>query len=210
MAIETLQTLSYSDGSKGWPSFYTYYPDYMIGMNSFFYSFKGGNLYRHNTNTLRNNYYGVQGSSSITGVFNPKPTLDIKLFKTMSLESDASWTATNIKTDLNSGSMLNTYFEQKEGEWYSYIRSKYQNAKKYHNNFDYILLNKIASPCEEKSIYNILEEIDRETILGKNLVLYEKYQRFFGDDGLSSNIIIPSIDYQLQKTIRELVIINNS
>ena len=46
MAIETLQTLSYSDGSKGWPSFYTYYPDYMIGMNSFFYSFKGGNLYQ--------------------------------------------------------------------------------------------------------------------------------------------------------------------
>jgi hypothetical protein len=41
----------------------------------------------------------------------------------------------------------------------SYIRSKYQNAKKYHNNFDYDLLNKIASPCEEKSIYNILEEI---------------------------------------------------
>jgi hypothetical protein len=91
----------------------------------------------------------------------------------------------------------------------SYIRSKYQNAKKYHNNFDYSLLNKIASPCEEKSIYNILEEIDKENILGKNLVLYEKYQRIFGDDGLSSNIIIPSIDYQLQKTIRELVIVNS-
>ena len=79
MAIETLQTLSYNNDSKGWPSFYTYYPDYMIGMNSFFYSFKGGNLFRHNTNTLRNNYYGVQGESSITSVFNPKPTLDIKL-----------------------------------------------------------------------------------------------------------------------------------
>ena len=124
MAIETLQTLSYSDGSKGWPSFYTYYPDYMIGMNSFFYSFKGGNLYRHNTNTLRNNYYGVQGSSSITSVFNPKPTLDIKLFKTLSLESDDSWTVTDLNTDLNSGSMASAYFEKKEGEWFTYIRSK--------------------------------------------------------------------------------------
>ena len=53
----------------------------------------------------------------------------------------------------------------------SYIRSKYQNAKKYHNNFDYSLLNKIASPCEEKSIYNILDEIDKETILGKNFCI---------------------------------------
>ena len=72
MAIETLQTLSYSTGAKGWPSFYTYYPDYMIGMNSFFYSFKNGNLYRHNTNETRNNYYGVQGVSTIESVFNPE------------------------------------------------------------------------------------------------------------------------------------------
>jgi|TARA_R110000851_G_scaffold165248_1_gene310155 hypothetical protein len=123
MAIETLQTLSYSTGSKGWPSFYTYYPDYMIGMNSFFYSFKNGNLYRHNTNETRNNYYGVQGVSTIESVFNPEPTLTIKLFKTMSLESNASWTVTQLNTDLSSGSMLSTYFEQKEGEWFSYIRS---------------------------------------------------------------------------------------
>jgi len=123
MAIETLQTLSYSDSSKGWPSFYTYFPDYMIGMNSFFYSFKGGNLFRHNTNPLRNNYYGVQGISTITSVFNPKPTLDIKLFKTLSLESDDSWTVDNLSTDLNTGSMASGYFEQKEGEWFTYIRS---------------------------------------------------------------------------------------
>ncbi len=31
-------------------------------MNSYFYSFKGGNLYRHNTNPIRNNYYGIQGT----------------------------------------------------------------------------------------------------------------------------------------------------
>ena len=91
----------------------------------------------------------------------------------------------------------------------SYIRSKYQNAKKYQVTFNYQLLNKIASPCEEKSIYNILEEIDKETLLGKNLVLYEKYQRTFGDNGLSSNIMIPCVDYQLNKTIRELIMVNN-
>lgn len=119
------KTLSYSPSgnSPGWPSFYSFIPDYMKGMNGYFYSFKNGNLFRHNTNTTRNNYYGIQYISSIKSVFNPQPTLAIKLFKTMSYESNSEWTVTNLNTDLSSGSMLSTYFEQKEGEWFSYIRS---------------------------------------------------------------------------------------
>ena len=118
-------TVSYNPEGRtpGWPSFYTFFPEKMIGMNGYFYSFKNGNLYRHNTNSLRNNYYGVQGVSTITSVFNPRPTIDIKLFKTLSFESNASWAVTSLQTDLNTGSMLETYFEQKEGEWFSYIRN---------------------------------------------------------------------------------------
>jgi len=130
-------TLTYSEDSKGWPSFYSYLPDYMIGMNSFFYSFNEGNLYRHNTNENRNEYYNVDGKlnpSTITSVFNPRPTLDIKLFKTLSYESnttvadnnEARWACTTLLTDLNDGSpgsMLETYFELKEGEWFSFIRT---------------------------------------------------------------------------------------
>ena len=121
-------------GQGGWPSFYSFFPDFMIGMNSFFYSFKGGNLWRHNTNPSRNNYYGTFTASSITSVFNPEPTLSIKLFKTMSYEStttvvdtnQARWECTSLLTDLtdgNPGSMLETYFQEKEGEWYSLIRT---------------------------------------------------------------------------------------
>jgi hypothetical protein len=121
-------------GQGGWPSFYSFFPDFMIGMNSFFYSFKGGNLWRHNTSPSRNTYYGVFTASSITSVFNPEPTLSIKLFKTLSYEStttvtdtnEARWECTSLLTDLtdgNPGSMLDTYFEQKEGEWFSFIRT---------------------------------------------------------------------------------------
>jgi hypothetical protein len=116
-------TLTYSDQSKGWPSFYSFYPDFMIGMNSYFYTFDQGNLWRHNTSNLRNTYYGNFESSSITSVFNPEPTLSIKLFKTLSYESDDSWACTALTTDLSAGSMLETYFVQKEGEWYSFIRN---------------------------------------------------------------------------------------
>jgi hypothetical protein len=124
-------TLSYSEDSKGWPSFYSYLPDYMIGMNGYFYSFgpttnddgsvSGGNLYRHNVNETRNEYYGVQYGSTITGVLNIEPKT-IKLFKTMSYESDDRWACTSLITDLGSGSMLATYFEQKEGEWFTFLR----------------------------------------------------------------------------------------
>lgn len=114
-------TLSYSEDVKGWPSFYSFLPDYMMGMNGFFYTWSGGNLYRHNTNPLRNNYYGVQYNSTIQSVFNFEPQT-IKLFKTMSYESDDMWECTNLFTDLSTGSMLQTWFVEKEGEWFTFLR----------------------------------------------------------------------------------------
>jgi len=114
-------TLSYADDVEGWPSFYSFCADYMLGMNGYFYTWSGGNLYRHNTNDLRNNYYGVQYNSTITGVLNVEPKT-IKLFKTMSYESSDRWNCTSLITDLGSGSMLATYFEQKEGEWFTFLR----------------------------------------------------------------------------------------
>ena len=120
-------TLSYSEDVKGWPSFYSFLPDFMMGMNGFFYSWNGGNLYRHNTNPVRNNYYGVQYSSTIQSVFNMEP-MTIKLFKTMSYESSDAWNCTGLFTDLNTGSIpgsgtpLQTWFVEKEGEWFSFLR----------------------------------------------------------------------------------------
>ena len=72
-------TLTYSESVNGWPSFYSYFPDFALGMNQYLYSFKGGNLYRHNTNETRNNYYGVNYDSTITGVFNEQPTATLIL-----------------------------------------------------------------------------------------------------------------------------------
>ena len=118
-------TLSYSEGSEGWPSFYSYSPDYMVGMNNYFYTFSGGNMYRHNTNELRNNYYGTQYDSSITTVMNESP-FDNKLFKTLSLESDQAWRAT-ITTDMNDQAFMNSsWFEEKEGAWYAAIKNTTQ------------------------------------------------------------------------------------
>jgi len=116
-------TLTYSDGSKGFPSFYSYTPEYMIGMNNFFYSFKNGQLYRHNTNETRNSYYGTTYSSMIKTVINEDP-LDNKLFKTLNLESTDAWSA-EILTDIaaQSSTIDNTSFVKKEGNYFAYVRT---------------------------------------------------------------------------------------
>lgn len=118
------ETLTYAEDVKGWPSFYSYLPEFMVGMNQYFYSFKGGNLYRHNTNVNRNEYYGVPGNlapSTIKTAFTTDPST-IKLFKTLSYESNDVWACTQLATDLNNGSMGTSVFRQKEGEWFAFLR----------------------------------------------------------------------------------------
>lgn len=115
------KTLSYSEYAQGWTSFFSYIPEMMIGMNSYFYTFKGGNLYRHNTNEVRNNFYESQYDSKVIGVFNSDSNV-VKNFNTLVLNSDYSWSA-NIFTDLSTGYIDSSFFEFKEGDFFAYIRS---------------------------------------------------------------------------------------
>lgn len=114
------KTITYSKISEGWNSFWSYTPDWMTEMNSIFYTFKNGELWKHNVNTTRNNFYGSQYPSSIRTIFNTDP-LTVKMFNTVSLNSTHPWTA-NVYTNINDGSIDYTYFVEKEGQWYAYIR----------------------------------------------------------------------------------------
>lgn len=114
-------TLTYSETAKGWPSFYSFYPERMVGMNNHFYSFKGGKLYQHNSdNSSRNNFYGIQGDSRITGVVNDSPS-EVKRFKTFALEGNSPWDC-SVLSDLESGYIDSSWFSLKEGEYHAYIR----------------------------------------------------------------------------------------
>ena len=126
-------TLTYSEGVAGWVSFYSYYPDWIIGMNNYLYTFKGGNLYKHNTNASRNTFYlpwwqaqGLASSSftptRIQSVFNTS-VLENKLFKTINLEGDAKWGAQLI-TDLQySGFIDASWFDKKEAAYFAFVRN---------------------------------------------------------------------------------------
>ena len=126
-------TLTYSESVQGFPSFYSYIPDMMIGMNNYFYSFKAGDLYRHNTNLERNQYYkeywvkeGTPANatvySMIKSVFNDAP-LENKIFKTINLESTHPW-KTQLTTDIQTnGEMNSAWFEKKESDWFAFVRA---------------------------------------------------------------------------------------
>ena len=126
-------TLTYSDVVQGFPSFYSYNPDWMIGMNNNFYTFKGGNLYKHNADVNRNTFYESWWTAigtpleafkptKLQSVFNTSP-LENKLFKTINIEGDDSWGVT-LQTDIqNSGFIESTWFEKKEASFYGFVRN---------------------------------------------------------------------------------------
>tara|TARA_R110000803_G_scaffold4911_10_gene16387 strand:- start:22169 stop:22981 length:813 start_codon:yes stop_codon:yes gene_type:complete len=115
-------TLTYSESAQGFPSFYSFYPEMMVGMNSYLYSFKGGNIWRHNTNEVRNNYYDDQYGSQITSIFNEQP-LENKLFKTINLEAETAWAGTFTSDQQTTGFIESAWFEKKEGAWFAFMRN---------------------------------------------------------------------------------------
>lgn len=116
-------TISYSESVQGFPSFYSFVPQFMIGCNNYFYTFDKGNLYKHSTNSNRNNFYGTSYPSKIKTVFNAEP-LVTKLFKTITLHSNDSWEVDMTSDIQNYGKINPSYFEKKEGAWFSYIRTE--------------------------------------------------------------------------------------
>ena len=120
-------TLTFSNRLQGWTSFFSFHPEWMIGMNNVFYTMKNGELYRHRDPTEnRNTFYGVYGDSTITNVFNDIP-MAAKMFKTIGLESTAPWRAV-ITTDLENGQIQTDWFVKKEGDWYGNIRRNDNNT----------------------------------------------------------------------------------
>jgi hypothetical protein len=115
-------TLTYDEGVQGFPSFYSYEPDWMIGMNNYFYTFNGGDIYRHNVNESRNTFYEVTYPATVRSVFNDN-ALENKLFKTINLEGDSTW-GVQLATDIqDSGFIQADWFEKKEQVYYAFVRN---------------------------------------------------------------------------------------
>jgi hypothetical protein len=199
-------TLSYSQSADGWVSYYSYNPDWMIGMNNYFYTFKGGNIYRHNVNENRNTFYGLFTPTTLKSVFNQVP-LENKLFKTLNLEGDAKWSAT-LETDLQySGFIQAPWFEKKEASFFAFIRNNtvgqlaLRSVNGIGNSYDVIPNPSIESTVIKFSISPKLISIGSIISIGDEL--------YFGAD-VNFAGVVTNINVNLPAGINELIIDTSS
>lgn len=115
-------TWAFSDKVNGWLTRLTFNPEDMCRVNSQFISFKNGEIYLHNQDTLFNTFYGVETDTSFKFNFSQEPSAR-KIHKAISIEG-----TTNLQiaceTDLEKGYVNKLDFEWKEGVWYAYVRGK--------------------------------------------------------------------------------------
>jgi hypothetical protein len=113
------KTISFTEKVNGWVSFKSFIPEGGLCYANSYYTFKDGEIWMHNENLNRNNFYGTQYFSTITNIFNNEPS-SVKIFKTINYEGTSGWTANKITTDKESGSVPG--FIEKEGKYYNFIK----------------------------------------------------------------------------------------
>ena len=139
---ETVNTVGFDETSKGWTSFYSYYPENGFTLNNKLYTFHKGNIYTHYENTDYNVFYGEPAAtSSVTAIINTDTSV-VKTFKTLGYEGTTGWFATDIKTDLddaahtdfavniakyqydfNTDFILPSMFQKKENKYFSILQN---------------------------------------------------------------------------------------
>ena len=140
-------TISFDEDNNGWNSFWSYNPEWMLRLGNSIYSFKKGQLFRHNSDVSPKNYFYEDGgqlaikNSSIRFVFNQDPS-DVKHFKTISLESNDNMWDITINTNLDSGFIEDSNLDTREGEHYAYIRRNESDVL----NFNHLSIQGIGVP----------------------------------------------------------------
>ena len=143
----TSKTITYDPTAKGWLSFKSFVPESAVSINGEYYTFQNASLWKHHSNSTRNNFYGRQYKTTVDVMFNDDPSA-VKSFGSISYEGTQShidafasvvqdgvtytdqqfynltnksgWYVESIITDLQTGSASN--FKNKEGKWFANIK----------------------------------------------------------------------------------------
>ena len=143
----TSKTITYDPTAKGWLSFKSFVPESAVSINGEYYTFRNASLWKHHSNSTRNNFYGRQYKTTVDVMFNDDPSA-VKSFGSISYEGTQShidafasvvqdgvtytdqefynltdkkgWFVESIVTDLQTGSASN--FKNKEGKWFANIK----------------------------------------------------------------------------------------
>ncbi len=115
------ETIAFNEQANKWSTFYSYVPETISTSGINIVTFKNGNLYKHNTNSLQANFYGVQGVADIWSIVNIEPS-KVKILEAISEETNDAWAVTSITTP--NGQLSNLVvadFEEKENNQYAFV-----------------------------------------------------------------------------------------
>ena len=124
ITIPCLYTTCFDDAVNGWTTRKSWVPESALSLNNNFYTYKNGELWRHESSVApRNNFYGEQYLSSLQCTLNEEPSI-IKRFKTIGYEGSSDWQAKMV-TDQNVSSLIS--FTDKENKYFSYVKGEEKN-----------------------------------------------------------------------------------
>ena len=150
--LSLAKTVSFREDIKGWVSFKSFIPEIGNSMANDYYTFVGGNLFKHHIENdelasyletsveSRNTFYGNFTPSSIDVLLNDGPSV-VKSFSTLNYEGSQTkvttnhdddqyfnlsdkkgWYAESFETDKEKGSLKE--FVEKEGKWFGYLKGQ--------------------------------------------------------------------------------------
>lgn len=112
-------TLTFKEIAKGFPNYFSFQPDFMLGANNEFYAWKDGVMYRMNATENRNEFFGEQFDSKIVFFVNDSFSEE-KVFNAMGIEGSHAWDVF-IETRLTSRDIPKECFTKLEDFFYSEI-----------------------------------------------------------------------------------------
>jgi hypothetical protein len=154
------KTLAYDARIQGWNGFFKYKPDQVFSLQGQYYTAFGSKIYKHYTNTDRNNFYGTKEPSQIKFIFNPEPQT-MKTFKTVSYEGSNGWEATSIISENTGATPSGTNHADTGARIYSYDEGAYvENNIQYRagfyrkqNNYQASIINNTSTPMAGEVVF---------------------------------------------------------
>lgn len=125
-------TIAFSEKYGFWTSRYSFEPDCYADVNNDMVSFSANFAHRHDVNSNRNNFYGVDYNSEIVVSSNQDPSA-VKFYKSLSVETNAENISADVTTNEEYSGKENqagsvSSFENREGFKYSDMPRDAQNS----------------------------------------------------------------------------------
>ena len=112
-------TISFSNLIKGWTSFKSFTPENGISLNNDYYTWFGGELFKHHQEDVdRNRFYDVPYESTVTLTFNDQPE-SVKSFNTVNYEGTQAGVTSFTETQATDSALVPNTFTVNDNEYFN-------------------------------------------------------------------------------------------